>query len=277
MPELPEVETIARDLRDGLVGRRVSTVATSGLKLRALLDDRTLAATVGLEVRSVERRGKYLLIALGGEAGVTLVGHLGMSGRLGLCESSLPVPPHTHLRFGLDQNQHELRYTDPRRFGLWRCYPSSLVPTCAELSVLGPDPLEPRFDPTYLHRELKATRRALKLALLDQGLVAGLGNIYVCEALYHARLSPFRRGEKVSRPQAARLHGAIVDVISRAIQNRGTTFSDYVDARGEAGQNQLTLAVFQRDGQGCHACGAAIRRRVQGARSTFFCPVCQRY
>ncbi len=287
MPELPEVETVARDLRREILNHAVRSVTTSGKKLRRSVDRAGLGRLIDLELRRVDRRGKYLLLRFappGTELGAApaaaeqvLIGHLGMSGRLVVSEPGAPLLPHTHLRLGLDGDQgaRELRYTDPRRFGLWRTYAGPELCSAPELAALGPDPLEPAFDVDYLHASLRRTQRPLKLALLDQGLVAGLGNIYVCEALFRAGLSPFARGVRTTRPQAARLHQAIVEVIGRALENRGTSFSDYVDGRGEAGQNQHALFVFQREQEHCRRCQTPIRRRVQSGRSTFYCPRCQ--
>jgi formamidopyrimidine-DNA glycosylase len=294
MPELPEVETIVRDLRPALVGRTVLDVATSGLPLRAPLDAARLRRLVGARVEAVRRRGKYLMITLvpgqrrpalrrrAAGAGEVLLGHLGMSGRLVVTRAGDALLPHTHMRLFLDGPEptrravSELRYTDPRRFGLWRCYAEGELSTAPELLALGPDPLEPGFDAAVLARALGRTSRAIKVALLDQGLVAGLGNIYVCEALHRARISPFAPADRLGPRRVVRLAETVVAVLRAAIDNRGTSFSDYVDGRGDPGQNQLALLVFQREGQPCTSCGAAVQREVQAARSTFYCPRCQR-
>jgi formamidopyrimidine-DNA glycosylase len=282
MPELPEVETVARSLRPRLVGREVLGVQTSGLALRRPVDERALrVALVGARVDSVERRGKYLLVATSSpSAGAQLVvAHLGMTGRFVFSEPAAPVEPHTHARFLLDEKgPRELRYVDARRFGQIAVYPAAAAARSDELSVLGVDPLEPAFTVAWLRAALATSRRDLKSFLLDQGRIAGLGNIYVCEALHHARLSPRRRADRVTPEAAARLHAAIREVLETSIANRGTSFSDYVDADGELGSNQEALFVYGREGERCRApkCRGTIRRIVQGGRSTFFCPVHQR-
>jgi formamidopyrimidine-DNA glycosylase len=282
MPELPEVETVARSLRPRLVGREVRAVETSGLALRRPIDKKALRkALVGARVDSVERRGKYILVAATSRtAGAQLVvAHLGMTGRFLFCDADAPLAPHTHARFLLDENgPRELRYVDPRRFGQIAVYPAATAARSDELSVLGVDPLEPAFTVEWLRAELDTSRRDLKSFLLDQGRIAGLGNIYVCEALHRARLHPERRADEVTADAARRLHAAIREVLETSIKNRGTTFSDYVDADGEFGSNQSALGVYGREGERCRAlkCRGTIVRIVQAGRSTFFCPVHQR-
>jgi formamidopyrimidine-DNA glycosylase len=273
VPELPEVETVARTLRPRLVGRTVRSVSLSGLPLRRPLDRHALARLVGARVDSVERVGKYLVAAL--DNGRSLVAHLGMTGRLVVTRAGDPPPRHTHARLELDDGC-ELRFIDPRRFGVLAVYPSGEVARSPELSVLGLDPLDARFTPEALYALLHATRRDLKSFLLDQSRVAGLGNIYAAEALFVARLSPRRKAHRLSREAALRLHAAIRAVLEAAIRNRGTSLSDYVDADGVGGENQHALAVYARAGEPCPVCGRAIRRLVQGARSTFYCPGCQK-
>jgi formamidopyrimidine-DNA glycosylase len=275
MPELPEVEMVARTLRPRLVGRRVADVEVSGLPLRRPVDlARLRAACRGARVDAVERLGKYLLVEL--SHGDVLVAHLGMTGRLVFAAPTAPRAPHTHAVFRLrGQPASELRYVDPRRFGVLVAYSRAEAAASPELSVLGVDPLAREFTVERLARELAAARRDLKGFLLDQSRIAGIGNIYACEAMYLARLGPRRRTNRLGRAEAARLYAAIHQVLRAGIANRGTSFSDYVDAEGEAGANQHALAVYGREGQPCRRCGRAIRRLVQGARSTFYCPGCQ--
>lgn len=273
MPELPEVETFARSLRPHVVGRTLADVWGSGLALRQPVNLAALRGLRGARFVAIDRVGKYLLFRTSGEK--MLIGHLGMSGCfliMGRCEDP---PAHTHLRLTFTDGEDELRYVDPRRFGA--------VVVCAPQEVegllgLGPDPLGPGFTAEGLHAALRASRRDLKALLLDQSVVAGLGNIYVAESLFQAGLRPTRRGEAVSRPQAVRLHEAIRSVLSAAVSHRGTTLSDggYVDAMGQQGENQHHLAVYDRGGQPCRSCGAEVRRIVQAQRSTYYCPTCQR-
>jgi len=274
VPELPEVESVARSLQPHLVGRRVLGVETSGLPLRRPIDRARLrAACKDARVDAVRRVGKYLLIDLSTE-NVLLI-HLGMSGNLLVKPRTEPRRPHTHAVFALE-GAAELRYVDPRRFGVLRSYNRADLAASPELKILGLDPLDPAFTAGYLRAQLGATRRDVKTFLLDQTRLAGVGNIYACEALHHAAIAPRRRTHALSAERAARLHASIVTVLERGIANRGTSFSDYVDADGAAGENQHALAVYGREGLACPRCGRKIRRLVQGARSTFYCPGCQK-
>jgi formamidopyrimidine-DNA glycosylase len=273
MPELPEVEMVVRTLRPRLVGERIRAVETSGLPLRRPIDRKMLTrACVGARVEAVRRVGKYWLIDL--SSGHVLLGHLGMTGRLVFAGESEPRAPHTHAVFGLRKGL-ELRYVDPRRFGVLCAYAAAEAPTSPELAVLGVDPFDAAFTVRYLAEKLAASKRDIKAFLMDQSRVAGLGYIYVCEALYRAGISPKKRSDQVLK-RAPALHAAIVSSLADGIKNRGTSFSDYVDADGQSGGNQLTLAVYGREKQPCRGCGAAVRRLVQAGRSTFFCPRCQK-
>jgi formamidopyrimidine-DNA glycosylase len=272
MPELPEVEMVVRTLRPRLVGERIRAVETSGLALRRPLDRKTLErACVGARVDAVRRVGKYWLIDLSNEH--LLLGHLGMTGRLVFADAKEARAPHTHAVFHLRRGL-ELRYVDPRRFGVLRAYAQVDAAASPELAVLGVDPLDAAFTVDYLRDAVAASKRDVKAFLMDQSRVAGLGNIYVCEALFRAGIAPTRRSDRLVR-RAAALHDAIVTSLADGIANRGTSFSDYVDADGQAGGNQLVLFVYGREGEPCRRCAAAVRRRVQAGRSTFFCPRCQ--
>ncbi len=265
---------VARTLRPRLVGRRIVGVETSGLALRRPIDRARLRkVAVGAEVEAVTRIGKYLLIDLSSQS--TLLVHLGMSGRFVFARPPIARAPHTHAVFALDDGV-ELRYVDHRRFGILRVYRSDAVRASAELSILGLDPFDAEFTVEHLAAQLTATRREVKSFLLDQTRLAGVGNIYACEALFLAGIGPRRRTHKLGRERAARLHAAIRETLQAGIANRGTSFSDYVDAEGVSGENQNTLHVYGREGEPCRRCGKAIRRLVQGARSTFHCPECQR-
>lgn len=275
MPELPEVETVARTLRPRLVGRTITEVETSGLPLRAPLDETCLArACEGARIEAIERLGKYLLVHLSSRE--VLLAHLGMSGRFVLASQQALRPAHLHVRLVLGDEDEELRYIDPRRFGMIVVYEAGEVGQAPELAVLGPDPLAEPFTPGYLLGALRGSRRDIKQFLLDQSQVAGLGNIYVCEALFRAQISPRRRTNTIGAKRAERLHQAIREVLEEALAHRGTTFRDYVDGAGEPGGNQFHLDVYGREGEACTACGTRVARLVQGARSTFFCPRCQR-
>jgi formamidopyrimidine-DNA glycosylase len=274
VPELPEVEMVARTLRPRLLGRRIVRVEVSGKRLRRPIDLRALRrACACATVESVQRLGKYLLLGCSSER--TIVAHLGMSGRFTFAPTTQALEPHTHARFFLEVDE-ELRFIDPRRFGVLSVYPSPSARASPELAGLGVDPFEDAFSPERLARELAATRRDVKAFLLDQRWIAGLGNIYAAEALFAARLAPRRRAHRIKPAEAVALHAAIKAVLEAGIRNRGTSFSDYVDADGRSGENQKALYVYGREGEGCRVCGGVIRRLVQGARSTFYCPHCQR-
>lgn len=271
MPELPEVETVRATLAPLLEGRTVLSTWRSRLNLhrqppRAALLERALARQ---PVLAVLRRGKLLSVRtpVGG-----VLCHLGMTGRLTVEPADAPVALHTHFRAALSDG-HEWRLVDPRRFGM--LHPFEGDPP-ADWSALGPDPTDPQaFTVEALRAALKRTRRAVKLALLDQAVVAGLGNIYVAEALHISRIHPLRPAHALRDREFAPLHGAIVDVIAQGIRNRGTSLSDYVDARGERGGNQFHLRVYGRAGEPCPVCESAVRVVTQGQRSTFFCATCQ--
>jgi formamidopyrimidine-DNA glycosylase len=272
MPELPEVETIVRSLRPRLVGVRVEKVWTSGLPLRLArpLDERLLTTiSRGARFAVVERKGKYILLRTTGSAGVLV--HLGMSGRLRLQEVGDAREKHTHVVWTLERGR-ELRFIDPRRFGLVQA--ARALDELPELAVLGPDPLA-ALDAPALAAALEGSRAPLKAFLLDQRRIAGLGNIYVSEALFRAGVHPGTPAHR-ARGRAAALVQAIRVTLEAGIANRGTTLRDYVDGEGGAGENQNALLVYGREGEPCRTCATVIRRRVDAARSTFFCPRCQR-
>jgi formamidopyrimidine-DNA glycosylase len=271
---LPEVETIVRSLRPRLAGARVMAVWTSGLPLRLArpLDAALLARVCrGARIEEVSRRGKYILLAIRGgrRAGAVLV-HLGMSGKLRMCAVGEPREKHTHVVWSLD-GRRELRFVDPRRFGLVRA--ALAGDAFAELADLGPDPLA-ELDEQTLATALAGSRAPVKAFLLDQRRIAGLGNIYVCEALFRARVHPATEARRVRRKTAA-LFAGIRTALDLGIANRGTTLRDYVDGEGGVGSNQGALLVYGRAGQSCRVCGTIIRRRVDAQRSTFYCPRCQ--
>ncbi len=273
MPELPEVETIVRTLRPRLLGATIAAVWTSGkgLRLARLIDRAALARlTVAARITAVRRRGKYILIDLDREEAGILI-HLGMSGRLRLQAGSEPRTPHTHVVWSLASGD-ELRFVDPRRFG-WVAS-SRDVDALPEVAGLGPDALA-ELDVSRLRALLAASRAPLKSFLLDQKRIAGLGNIYVCEALFRARLPP-RTPARRAAGRAAALLRAIQAALRVALANRGTSLRDFVDAEGRSGDNEAALLVYGRAGQPCRVCGASVRRSVDSGRSTFHCPRCQR-
>jgi formamidopyrimidine-DNA glycosylase len=273
MPEMPEVETIARKLRRTIIGKLVTEVRLSGLPLRRPVADSFAATLTGRSVRRVHRRGKYIIAELQPHAFWVI--HLGMSGRICYFPGTPEKAAHTHatIRFA---DATELQYRDHRRFGLLAAYEVARIGDIPELQGLGFDPLGPRFTADWLWRELLKSRQEIKSFLLDQRKIAGIGNIYACESLFHARLMPERRCYTVERHEAVLLARAIGKVIRRAIRNHGTSFSDFMDSDGLPGYHQNFLRVFQREGEKCRRCRSAIRRLHQGNRSSFFCPGCQK-
>jgi formamidopyrimidine-DNA glycosylase len=287
VPELPEVETIARGLSPGIAGARVRSVWWSGLGLHLgrPVDVALLRRTLlGKTLLGVRRRGKYLLVDARGPRRPGMLVHLGMSGRLVLAAAGAPRAPHTHLVLGLglgrggggggrqERGARELRFVDPRRFG-WITAGAPLDAR-PELAGLGPDPLT-ELDEATLAARLAGVRAPIKAFLLDQRRIAGVGNIYVSEALFRARMHPGTPGDRV-RHRAGALLGALRAALESGIRNRGTTLRDYVDSSGAPGDNAAALLVYGREGAPCPTCRASIRRRTDSGRSTFFCARCQR-
>ena len=274
MPELPEVETVRRTLHPRVVGRSVVKVYRSKLALRGLPPGAAALrrALLAGPVVDVVRKGKYLAV-LTRDAGVLF--HLGMSGQLTVTQAHDAVAPHTHLRATFSDHT-ELRMVDPRRFGL--CVPFVGRDHPPAWQALGPDPtVAGQLTAAVLARHLGATRRPIKQALLDQTVVAGLGNIYVAEVLFLAGVHPQRGADTLSPNDCARVFRCIGTVMRKAIANRGTSLNDYVDATGAKGSNQHHLWVYGRAGQACRRCGAGVELTVQSGRSTFHCPDCQPY
>ena len=271
MPELPEVETIRRGLQRELVGHRIDGADWRPAKLRGGPSPRPLSEMEGCKVLSVRRHGKFLLWDLSG--GATLLAHLGMTGKFLFAEPGEPERPHTHLVLSLD-DERQLRFSDPRRFGLLKLYgKGARIP---DLDHYGVDALDPAFTPAALADGLASSSAPLKAFLLDQTRLAGVGNIYACEALWRAGLSPRRKARTVPKAKVAPLHAGILGALQDSLAAGGSSFNDYVDAIGNEGQFMMQVAVFQREGEACPRCGSAIRRIVQSGRSTFYCASCQR-
>jgi formamidopyrimidine-DNA glycosylase len=274
MPELPEVETIVRGLAPRLRGRRVESVWSSGerLHLRRKVDVAGLrAVTVGRTIAGVRRVGKFILIDVDGARDTGVLIHLGMTGRLRVEAADAARVRHTHVAFRLAGGD-ELRFVDARRFG-W-VQPGRPFAASPALAHLGPDPLT-ALDAPALAAALAGVRASIKAFLMDQRRIAGLGNIYVAEALFRAGIHPAARAGR-TRGQAPALLAAIRAALAGGIARRGTTLRDYVDADGRSGDNAAALLVYGRAGEPCSRCGARIKRRVDAGRSTFFCPGCQR-
>jgi formamidopyrimidine-DNA glycosylase len=278
MPELPEVETVRRGLAMRMEGRRIARVELRRPDLRGPLPEGLPRLIEGIPIARLGRRAKYILVHFG-DGGVLLV-HLGMAGRMVLTPPGAPETapdPHDHVVFTLEDGA-VVRFNDARRFGMMDYTREDALGEHPLLRDLGPEPLGNEFNGPVLAERLAGKMTPIKAALLDQRVVAGLGNIYVSESLYWAGLSPRRLAATVGGGRAERLAGAIRDVLTRAIAAGGSSLRDYVQASGELGYFQHEWAVYGREGEPCPGCdcGAGIRRVVQSGRSTFYCPKRQR-
>lgn len=295
MPELPEVETVRRALEARLVGRRFTVVETRRPDLRGPLPRDLKTRLLGRTVTAVDRRAKYLLVRL--DDGATMIAHLGMSGRMLLHDRRHPAGPHDHVILGADDGTL-IYFNDARRFGLLTLADAKDVSSHPLLRDLGIEPLGPGFNADTLWKALRGRKTSIKAALLDQRLVAGIGNIYACEALFRAGISPRRRTGSLSKVRCGHLAAAIRAVLTDAIAAGGATLRDHRQPDGELGYFQHDFSVYDRAGLPCPGCtcGAkpdngsngrnkikigrgtkpGIRRIVQGGRSTFYCPTRQR-
>jgi formamidopyrimidine-DNA glycosylase len=275
MPELPEVETVRRGLALRISGRRIVRAELRRPDLRRPFPPALASRLDGALIGALGRRGKYILIEL--DADGLLLLHLGMSGRITAGSSALPAVQHDHVVLTLDDGT-VIRFNDPRRFGLIDYVRRGEAAQHPLLVGLGPEPLEPGFDGAYLGSTLAGKLTPIKTALLDQRVVAGLGNIYVCEALFRAGLSPRRLAASIGQVRAERLAAAIKSVLTEAIAAGGSSLRDYVQADGALGYFQHHWAVYGREGNPCPGCdcGGFVRRIVQSGRSTFFCAKRQR-
>lgn len=272
MPELPEVETVRRTLYDKIVGRRIDRVEIITARQIYHPDPDTFRAELeGARFTDIERRGKWLLFKLGP---LVLVGHLRMSGHLYVCDPEREREKHTHVIFHLEDGK-ELRYDDQRKFGGFHLLGPNGEGTPPGLASLGPEPLSEQFTPAVLAVGLGGRKSPVKAALLNQSIVAGLGNIYVDESLFCARIHPERQASDLSADEVERLHSCIRSVLERAVEKRGTTFSLYFDGEGEEGDMYDELKVFDRTGDPCPDCGTPIVKLAVGGRGTHVCPACQ--
>lgn len=273
MPELPEVETVRRTLTPA-IGARIASVWDSGkgLHMARTPPRAALKKLVGSKITAVRRIGKYLLIDTDGER--SLLVHLGMTGRLRINRAGDPRANHTHVVLGL--GDRELRFSDPRRFGQIDVVTRAKEREHPALSVLGPDALTDGVDPVAFHARSRGKKAMLKAFVLDQSVLAGVGNIYASEALWRAKLRPTTRAHKLTVESANRLALAISEVIANALENGGTSLRDFVDADGAEGENADYLWVYDRAGEPCLRCKTVIRRSVLQGRATFYCPTCQK-
>lgn len=271
MPELPEVETTVRGLTPALKGHRIASIELRRGDLRRPFPADLRQRVTGARVTGLRRRAKYGLIDT--DRGDTLVFHLGMSGTWRIDPQSIGM--HDHVVIDTDAGRR-LALNDPRRFGSLDLVPTDRLEATPPFAAMGPEPLSDAFDGTYLARALEGRFAPIKAMLLDQRIVAGLGNIYVCDALNLARIHPGREAGRISRPRLDRLADAVKSVLAAAIAAGGSSLRDYVQPNGELGYFSSDWRVYGREGKPCPRCGTAIRRRVDSGRSTFFCPKCQR-
>jgi formamidopyrimidine-DNA glycosylase len=281
MPELPEVETIARGLRRKIVGRRILSVRLG--KTDFMDDPAALEQHLpGRQIEAVERYGKFMLLRLSPVGGVgtsasngdaapaALLVHLGMTGQIASNPAAQPLEKHTHACFALDDGR-ELRYTDARRFG--RLAYLSAGPLAEELLSFGADPLEISVE--EFEKQARTRRSRIKALLLDQSFLRGVGNIYADESLWRAKIHPARLGSSLKKKQAATLHRVLREILEKAILLRGSSISDFLDAEGRPGEYQRHHRAYGREREGCYRCGTMIRRAIVAGRSSYFCPKCQ--
>lgn len=286
MPELPEVETVARGLRPVLEGQRLSRVEARRPDLRFPFPEGFVQRLTGARITSLQRRAKYLIAKL--DRGETLVMHLGMSGRFEIARptghvrpgefhyAADPDPKHAHVVFETDTGGR-VTYYDPRRFGYMGLIETEHLADHPWFAAMGPEPLSQAFTAKLLHKAFSARKQGPKTLLLDQRIVAGLGNIYVCEALHRARISPFHPASGISLPRTRLLVETVIKVLEEAITAGGSTLRDYAGADGALGYFQHRFRAYDREDQPClnEACGGVISRAVQAGRSTFYCARCQ--
>ena len=276
MPELPEVETVRRGLEKAMVGRRINQVVVRRSDLRRPLPQNFSYMLTGRKITQLDRRAKYLLIHL--DSGDVVLVHLGMSGRMIVeqgTEAEVPARRHEHIAFSVG-NGTVVRFSDPRRFGLMDLTREEKLFNHPLLKSIGPEPLGEEFTAAYLMDSLKGRKTTIKSALLDQRIVAGLGNIYVCEGLFIAGVSPRRITQNISISRVKRLVSTIKEVLRAAINAGGSTLQDHVTPTGEMGYFQYNFKVYGREGKPCETCMRPVKRIVQAGRSTFFCARCQR-
>ncbi len=277
MPELPEVEVICRGLLPHLLNRSIVSVHCSGKQLRAPVPCQSMQTMLqGAEITKLSRRAKYLILRT--KNGGTVIIHLGMTGNMGIFKDGSPTKKHDHVRWRLDNNT-ELRFNDTRRFGAIHYFPANNKNTTQEIRLFfaktGPEPFSRSCSVRYFVN--KATRRtiAIKQFIMDSHVVAGIGNIYANEALFHSGIHPERPASSLSEKEWRRLLTNIRKTLTHAIECGGSTISDFLGASGDGGYFQMNFRVYGKDGEECVQCGAFILKSTIGGRASFFCPVCQ--
>lgn len=273
MPELPEVETIRRGLQQHVRGRTILRAEVRDTRLRWPVEKARLERDlIDREIIDIDRRAKYLLLQLSNNA--TLLIHLGMSGRLLLAENGEAFDKHDHVVFHL-AGGGQLRFRDPRRFGMVDLVEHEALATYPQLVHLGVEPLDEQITAATLYALVAKSKKPIKNLLMDNGFIVGVGNIYANEALHRAGIHPLLPANRLDAPAWQGLFAAVRHVLRDAIAQGGTTLNDFVDSSGSPGYFQLSLAVYGRTGEPCPRCGTAIAREVLAGRSSFFCPGCQ--
>lgn len=273
MPELPEVETVTRGLREKLQGRTIRHVDVRREGLRYPFPKDMAKTLANQPILRLYRRAKFALMDLANAQTVLL--HLGMSGRVVFASPNEPLDKHDHLVFTLDNNL-QLRFCDPRRFGVVDVLPTATILASKHFANMGVEPLEDSFTASYLHAALKKRSTPIKPTLMDSKIVVGVGNIYASEALFRAGINPKTASNRLTRPKLEKLVACIKHVLAEAIAAGGTSLRDYVQTDGTLGYFQHSFRVYGRDGQDCHTCHTPIAKIQQSGRSTFFCPRCQK-
>lgn len=275
MPELPEVETVARGLSPALVGRRIAQLQVRRADLRRPLPARFAERLMGQTVRAVRRRAKYILIDLAN--GETLIIHLGMSGRIAIQGRGRNAPPdkHDHVVFTTDDGT-DIVFNDPRRFGLMDLARTDALADHALFAHLGPEPFDETVTGAWLYAQLRRRSGPIKTVIMDQELLVGVGNIYASEALYLARIGPRRAANRVTKAEAARLMAAIVQVLNEAIASGGSSLRNYRRTDGDLGYFQHHWRVYGRAGEPCADGAGQVKKITQAGRATYYCPHCQK-
>ncbi len=271
MPELPEVETIARGLQKTIVGKKIKNVRVT---FPGIIKQESKSFTKNVEkskIINVRRRGKFMLIDLDNRK--TVLAHLGMTGSLLLLRPSAPLNKHDHLILRFDETREELRFNDQRKFGRIKSFHTPGELNIPELIKLGPEPLE--ISPSDFVNHFKRRKGRIKSALLNQQIIAGLGNIYADESLFEARIHPQRKADTLTPQALKRLHQAIQRILEKAIRAGGSSIESYCDINGKIGGFQLQHKVYGREGLPCKKCATRIRRIKISQRSSYFCPRCQ--
>jgi formamidopyrimidine-DNA glycosylase len=274
MPELPEVETVRKTLKNLILHKQIKNITVNWPKMikKPQEVEQFIDALRGEHILDVGRRGKFLIIYTDSYA---LVSHLRMEGKYGLFENDEPLDKHTHVVFQFIDHT-ELRYKDVRKFGTMHLYKKGEEFKEPPLCELGPEPFSEEFTVEYLTKMLLKTQRKVKTALLDQKLLVGLGNIYVDEALFRAGIHPERMACKLNSKEINVLHKEIIHTLQEAVEKGGSTIRSYVNSQGEMGMFQLELYAYGRQGEECKKCGTPLVKTVVGGRGTHFCPSCQK-